>query len=340
MERIELDISLSKDIDAWLKERAKDITSSDVSSLFELSEYKTPFQLWMNKRHEIWDSFKTTLTFWGNQNERSIADGFSKIYGFGIDHIDCYIRCPEHRIGSSFDFLIDRKTKPAITLDDLDITKDRLTMLSMLEKHGEGLLEIKNVDFWKHSKEWQKDEATPYIELQLQHQMLVSGKKWGVIFGLVGGNTPKLIIREANERKQEQILNRCASFWKSQAEQRPPAKTEKDFEDLNKLSRAYNEDILDASENSVIEHLVEEHEKERAIRDQAITRMEGIKYNLFEEIGDAKGAKGEYWHLVASNVEDKPETVLEIKPEHVGEKIKIANGRKGYRQCRVYIKGE
>ncbi|WYK04376.1 hypothetical protein DWF04_015295 [Cereibacter sphaeroides f. sp. denitrificans] len=54
--------------------------------------------------------------------------------------------------------------------------------------------------------------APPHSELQVQHQLLVSGRQWAVIVVLVGGNDLRVTVRTRNEIIIQKIRDRVAAF--------------------------------------------------------------------------------------------------------------------------------
>lgn len=175
--------------EAWKAERVKDLTSSDISILFgvgyasydQLVEAKrtgTELPITINERME-----------WGNALQDAIAAEFARKNKWIIRKKTEYIRVPDWRMGSSFDFEIG----------------------------SEGLLEIKNVSMDAY-RGWIKGfeiEMSPYIELQVQHQMLVSGLKWCIVGALIAGCEGKLIMRRENTKVQEAILKKVDAFWRA-----------------------------------------------------------------------------------------------------------------------------
>jgi predicted phage-related endonuclease len=100
------------------------------------------------------------------------------------------------------------------------------------------ILEIKTVDVLAYRNRWTVEddfiEAPAHIELQLQHQLLVSGLRVGYIGALIGGNRVELLRREADDAVHAAILQRAAAFWASvEAGTPPPVVTADD-------ARAYN----------------------------------------------------------------------------------------------------
>ena len=144
----------------WLQERAKDVTSTEVSALFGLSPYKTEFELFHEKRDNAIVAIPENERMkWGNRLESIIAHSAAEDYGWEIAKLNVYMRKPEYRMGSSFDFEI------------------------LSSSDGPGILEIKNVDGIQYAKNWIDDgqgniEAPNHIEMQIQHQMEVADREW------------------------------------------------------------------------------------------------------------------------------------------------------------------
>ncbi len=340
MKRIEYNLSVIHSKEEWLKKRTEVITSSDVSALFNLHDYGlTPYKLFTNKKNKTIEAIDNPYVRWGNHLQRSIAIGFSKEYGLDVKDFDKFVQCPEQGIGSSFDYLITGKSESANQATTSDMTQKRMLILSLLEKHGEGILEIKNVHTMKALKDWDTAEATAYIELQLQHQLLVSGKKWGVIAGLVGGCDLQVFVREADPKTAEQILSRTQNFWFSVVLDKAPPKVQQDYEDHNKQDRSFTDGIIDGTQNSVLEHLAEEYATQRAFIAEAKKKMELLKYNIFEELGDAKGAEADYWKITTSTTKESPEVTVTIGEEHVGETLLLRKKREASTRLTVTIKG-
>jgi putative phage-type endonuclease len=147
----------------WLAERAKDVTSTEVSALFGLSPYLTEFELFHQKRDGVTVKFEPNERMkWGNRLESAIAHGAAEDMGWDIAKFNVYMRDQAARIGSSFDFEIKSSA------------------------NGPGILEIKNVDWVQYQKSWIDDgngniEAPEHIELQVQHQMEIADYNWCAI---------------------------------------------------------------------------------------------------------------------------------------------------------------
>lgn len=196
----------------WLALRKQDVTSTEVSALFNESKYMTAYELACLKAGDIEDQFQPNeRSTWGQDLEATIAKIVARRYGVRVRKKNEYMRLPDVRAGASFDFEIHGRTrlKDASSIDNYDL---RVAFI----KHGPGLLEIKNVDSLIFKNEWEvgaEPEAPPHIEIQLQQQLMVSGLKWGAIAAFVGGNKLYLIIRYADEGVHLAMQKRIANFW-------------------------------------------------------------------------------------------------------------------------------
>lgn len=161
------------------------------------------YELWHRKSTRDANEFDIgEAGMWGSTLEASIADGIAKIHKLDIQKIEEYIELPELRLGSSFDF-------------------------EYFDGFKTGILEIKNVSSMIFQNNWidqeSDTEAPPHIELQCQHEMLVSGHEHLKLGVLVGGNKSYVLDRKPNEKIFKLILEKAAAFWKSIDEDKPPA---------------------------------------------------------------------------------------------------------------------
>lgn len=193
---------------AWLGERFKDVTSTEVSALFGLSSRCTAYELACLKTGKIEDTFEgNERTDWGTHLEAYIAQRISKVYGVSVQPKKHYMRIAEARMGASFDFEIT-----GITDDQIEDNRLR----QAFGQYGRGLLEIKNVDYFVFKSDWtigNEPEAPAHIEVQLQAQLEVSGYGWGCIAALVGGNRLEIILRLRDEWVGAALRKKIIEFW-------------------------------------------------------------------------------------------------------------------------------
>jgi putative phage-type endonuclease len=300
----------------WLAHRKRDVTSTESAALFGMSPYVTHYELWHRKRSGVAPEFKTNERMrWGNRLEAAIAHGIAEEQGWEIKPLKEYMRDPEARTGSSFDFVITNQGEPV---------------------H----LEIKNVDYLAFRDGWIEHEdgsieAPEHIEMQVQHQMAVSGFKRAFIGAFIGGNRGVVIERERDEDVIRAIRAKVAEFWRTvDAGKEPDPVMPDDVQAMIRLNQyAEPGKILDASSDEEIARLVEEYRQASAAEKNACEDKEVAKARLLEAIGDAEKVLLPGFTISAGMIADTPPTV--ITAEMVGTSY---GGRKGYRNLRITAK--
>jgi putative phage-type endonuclease len=275
-------IHTPKSRDEWLALRKPFVTSTEVSALFGLSPYQTALELALLKRGEIEDTFEENdRTRWGTRLQDSIAAGISEDYGVSAAPLNAFCTLEDCRLGASFDWQIHGVNDRKIDDSSLRILFGRL---------GMGLLEIKNVDSLIYKNKWEDDEAPPHIELQLQTQLECSGHEWGVIAALVGGNTPRILIRERDKEVGRAIRFKVREFWRNlDAGILPPADMPEDADTLRRLyNYAEPGKLFDAQNNAEITNLCVEYKQASDDEKAAKDRKEVARAYLLEKIGDAE----------------------------------------------------
>lgn len=195
------------DENTWLAERARDITSTDCAALFDMSPYCTRFELFHRKRTGEYSTIgENERMTWGKRLQDSIARGVASDHGWTVSRLDDYVRLPDERIGSSFDFQV------------LGVSRHPVFNNPVHEPDEDAILECKNVDSLEFRNGWIETdfglEAPPHIELQVAHQLLVSGLSRAYIAALVGGNRVVLLERNADDVIAQRILDEAAKFWR------------------------------------------------------------------------------------------------------------------------------
>lgn len=257
--------------DHWLSLRIDDVTSTESSALFAMNPYITEFELWHRKKNkEIVKLESNERMKWGNRLESAIGHGIAEDQGWNIMPFKDYGRLPDKRAGSSFDFRI---------FDH--------------ESNQEGLLEIKNVDALQIKEKWIVEdgevvEAPPHIEIQVQHQLWMTGCPVAYIGALVGGNSVKLLKRRPQPHIMQKIEKKIFQFWASIAANDPPKPDyERDAEFVASLhNHAEPGSVMDGNENSVLEGLVLKYKLFADQEKDATKGKKATKAQILEIIGD------------------------------------------------------
>lgn len=304
----------------WLECRIKDITSTECSALFGLSPYMTKFELWHHKKKGEVVKIETNERMkWGTRLQDSIAEGVAEEEGWDIRRMSEYIRDTDLRAGASFDFSIEQMS--VMTAGEVIYKQKQMKACDY-----KGLLEVKNVDGLQFRDNWSEDdegniEAPLHIEIQVQHQLMVSGREYCYIAALVGGNKLVLIKRTRDEVFIEKIRAKISEFWASIEANTPPAPDfEKDADFIRELyDFADPNKHVDLRGNSYFQNLAMEYKKLGGEMKVAETRRDAIRAELLTHIGEAEKGFGDGFNISASMIAECP----------------ISYVRKAYRDFRI-----
>jgi len=321
----------------WLQLKTEDISSTEISALFNISPYSTPYQVWHEKKKgEIIRLDENNRMTWGKRLEDSIAQGIGEDLGLKVRRLKTYCRHDSCKgMAASFDYeivgIVDEDGKKLCCTPEEARTDAQREYL----KNGPGILEIKNVDFLVYRDTWEEDEAPPHIEAQLQLQLEVKNRSWGIIAPLISGNDMKYIIRYRNKKVGAAMRKKITSFWLSITENNPP---EPDFEtDADFIIRLYgdaNQWVVDVSDDDVIKPLVEQY-YDLSMQYKDVTDLRtAVKARILQEVkGNAK--KLTCGDITVSCMMTKPSAPTLITTEMVGTEI---GGKESYRYFRAFKK--
>jgi putative phage-type endonuclease len=190
----------------WRELRKRNIGGSDIAALFGASPWMTEFTLWAEKsgitEHEVDENSKMRL---GKYLEQYIALELARELGWTVE------RSKEYHLSQTV-------TGMGCTLD-FDIVD---------HEWGPGICETKVVfDYKDYAEAWSDDRAPPHIELQVQHQLAVTGRPWAAIAVLVmqTGTIMPAIIRRPIPEVIAEIEAKVTAFWQSIRERRRPEPT-------------------------------------------------------------------------------------------------------------------
>lgn len=176
---------------AWLLQRRDGVGASECAAILGMGKWtsQTPYGIWLDKTGQIPVSTAVNEAMeWGHLLEPVIRDKAAEKLG-----------CEVVTVGG-----LESRERPwqRASLDAVLITAD----------DGPIPLECKNTSVYL-AADWADDQIPDAAELQLQHQLAVTGAPYGYVAGLIGGN--RLIVRRV-DRDQELIdhINAEESvFW-------------------------------------------------------------------------------------------------------------------------------
>lgn len=270
----------------WLAARKQDITSTEAAALFGAGVYvKTPYELFHLKAGTVAaPSFEgNERTRWGNRLEDAIARGIAEDLGLIVEPFKVYVRIPELRMGSSFDFKITGLVEGH---EDNEARR-------MFAAHGPGIMEVKNVDGLQFRRTWMDDgetiEAPVHIEFQVQHQLEVADLGWSIIAPLVGGNTPRPIIRLRDRDAGAAIRAKVADLWsRIHAGAAPAPDFTKDGATIAQVYRDNDGSAVDLSHDARLAELCRAYKAAAADEKAAKEKKDAAKSEILTIIQHAK----------------------------------------------------
>jgi len=125
--------------------------------------------------------------------------------------------------------------------------------------------------------------------MQVQHQLEVADLNWSLIAPLVGGNTPKVVVRERDLEVGAMIRAKAAELWDRVAAGNPPEPDyTKDADTISKLYVNNNGVEIDMSDNDRLITLCAEHEAAKVEKSAAEKRQKAAKAEILTIIEAAK----------------------------------------------------
>jgi putative phage-type endonuclease len=180
---------------SWLIARRKHLTSTDSPAILGKSPWSGPQSIFARKLGLEPEPEATERMFWGGELQTAIANGYAKLTGRKVAHVEPYLLARHQTV----EFI-------ATSLDAFQVD----------EKRGNGLLEIKNGDI-----DWQ-DEAPLIYQIQLQHELMVTQMPWGTLACLVRGNRLVYQDIDADPEFQAQLTEILKAFWQRLLDQNAP----------------------------------------------------------------------------------------------------------------------
>lgn len=179
----------------WLAARRKGIGGSDAAAVLGLSPWKTPLQVYLEKRDESGETPDNESMLWGRVLEPVIRQQYAERTGRTV-------RVPDGIIThGQYDWM----------LANLDgVTDDRR------------VVEIKTARSGQDWGEPGTDEIPGHYLLQVQHYMAVTGFLVADVAVLIGGSDFRLYEVEADGELQEMLIDGEREFWQRVIEGNPP----------------------------------------------------------------------------------------------------------------------
>ena len=297
----------------WLKLRKSDITSTMCSALFGLSPYNTVFELYHAKKGNLsLDIEENDRMAKGKRMEEYAANEVCIEHGFtDLRRMDEYIRIPELRMGSSFDFEV------------------------VCPERGLGLLEMKAVEYSQYKEKWEDNEAPEHIEVQVQHQGMCAGSKykWYGIAVFYTLYDHELIIREPDVSMQKSMASAIKKFWHDvDNDKEPDADYYRDGEAIKELYEIHTEELADLTEDDDMDILLSKHVRLKSEEKELTAEIKAVQAEIYERLDGYKGAYTATHKTSITQIKDTPAKT--ITEDMVGQEY---GGRKGQKRLNVKV---
>ena len=179
--------------DDWLEVRKTGIGSSDAAAAVGLNPYQSQLELWMIKTGrgdalpQIDPNDDTSPMFWGSLLESFVAAHYTKKSGNRVRKINAVLQHPEH------DWMLANVDREVIGSPDVQI------------------LECKTAGM-NGAKLW-RDGVPEYVQLQVMHQLAVTGKAAADVAVLVCGNEYRSYRIDRDDALIARLIQLEAKFW-------------------------------------------------------------------------------------------------------------------------------
>ena len=212
-----------KDVDQWHKLRGKGIGGSDAGIVMNVSQYRTPYELWEEKVGKVKREFVTNEAIEkGNKLEPIMFNLFKTLYSSKYEVID------------TKDISLSSKQFPFLraNLDGALINK---------QTGQKGVLEIKSSTIQNASmlKKWRKDDLPIAYYFQVLHYLYVTGFDFAIVYAILDipwSNQQETRVVELNKADLEadiEILIKTERwFWNKVVTKTPPPFLEKRNKEL------------------------------------------------------------------------------------------------------------
>jgi putative phage-type endonuclease len=264
--------SLSRE--SWLNVRKQGIGSSDAAAAVGLNPYQSQLELWMIKTGRDADLPKpdpfdeSSPMYWGSLLEPIVAQHYTKHTGRKVRRINAVLQHPD--------------PDKAWMLANLDYTIVGVDEVQILECKTAGEFGAR---LWR-------DGVPEYIQLQVQHQLAVTGKAAADVCVLVCGQEIRIHRIERDDELIAKMVELERQFWRYVESDTPPPAD--GSESAGKALRyLYPQDAgntLDLSEDIHLSVAFVDLVKVRQDLAEKTQAEESLKQRIQQRMGDASRA--------------------------------------------------
>ncbi|WP_417276518.1 YqaJ viral recombinase family protein [Castellaniella sp.] len=302
----------------WLEVRKTGIGASDAAAAVGLSPYKSQLELWMEKTGRDADLPKpdpkdtTEPVYWGTLLEPIVAASYTQQTGRKVRKVNAVLQHPQ------FSFM----------LANLDREVTGCPGVQILECKTAGEFGAR---LWK-------DGVPEYVQLQVQHQLTVTGKAAADVAVLLCGQKLEVHRIVRDDELIARLIHLEALFWQYVTSDTPPPADGSDSADraLRTLYPGKSSMTVDFSDDRTLSALFADLVAVRADIEARAAQAEKFKQTLIQAMGDASVAQFETGQI--SFKRSKDSTYMDVDRlllNHPELALEYANTRPGSRRFLV-----
>jgi len=279
----------------WLAVRKQGIGSSDAAAAVGLNPYKSQLELWLEKTGrdtslpKLDPNDEESPAYWGNILEPIVATHYTKRSGHRVRRVNAVLQHPDPKLP----WMLANIDREVIGADDVQI----------LECKTAG---INGARLWK--------EGVPeYVQLQVMHQLAVTGKQAADVAVLLGGQHLEIHRIERDESMIARLINLERLFWDYVVSDTPPPADGTDSAEAA-LRCLYPEDNGQTLDFSQHPELTTTYRELKAVR-QSINQQEAREAQLKQVLQQAMGiaTRAEFTEGYICWKKSKDSTMLDVE---------------------------
>jgi putative phage-type endonuclease len=247
----------------WFALRKDGITATDAAVIAGLSPYKTPYQLWAEKRGEYTPDAPGAAAVRGILLENTVAEFYEMETGRELRRSNGIVRIKE--------------IPWAMASLDRTVVGD------------DGLVEIKT----SASPRWNMYPIPPEVEAQVQWQMFVTGAPWVDVAALLGGLVFRIQRVDEDIEYQTRLYQRAIDFRDAVINGTQPALQGADSDALASVKPQSSDEFATATDGiERVAALYAERQYESRLLDEELANL---AISIKEAIGEKAGVYGSGW---------------------------------------------
>lgn len=262
------------------EDRQKIIGGSDIAVIMNMSRWKTPLKLWLEKTGEVEpdDLSAVEAVQLGTELEEFVAQKFSQVTGKQVR------KQPKMYVHKDYPFMVAHV--------------DRLITGS------DELLECKTCSAFKKD-EWEADRIPQEYILQVMWYLGITGRKKGYIACLIGGQSFVQKEIEFDQQLFDVMVEKAKEFWDKVQNNEPPEIQANDGELIQMMFPKSSEEILMSTDEDL---------------DEAIARLQELKQELKDGDAEKKLLEAKIYNNIKGNLGVQTMRYIVTRKDHNGRK--------------------